>query len=124
MHNINYIEAKKLTIESYHEFIDEGFSAEQVIPAVFEDLVISMKKNNKILVAVIQNLSIISLKHNFIPDYLLNRLSDLKINTELNNNEILEYTKDKEELNVLLKNKYTLDEDENYSKKVDILLGT
>ncbi|WP_334321321.1 hypothetical protein [Gilliamella apicola] len=124
MHNINYIEAKKLTIESYHEFIDEGFSVEQAIPAVFEDLVISMKKNNKILVAVIQNLSIISLKHNFIPDYLLNRLSDLKINTELNNNEILEYTKDKEELNVLLKNKYTLDEDENYSKRVDILLGT
>ncbi|WP_334324609.1 hypothetical protein [Gilliamella apicola] len=124
MHNINYIEAKKLTIESYHEFIDEGFSVEQAIPAVFEDLVISMKKNNKILVAVIQNLSLISLKHNFIPDYLLNRLSDLKINTELNNNEILEYTKDKEELNVLLKNKYTLDEDENYSKRVDILLGT
>ncbi|OTQ03826.1 hypothetical protein B5S43_06175 [Gilliamella apicola] len=124
MHNINYIEAKKLTIESYHEFIDEGFSVEQAIPAVFEDLVISMKKNNKILVAIIQNLSIISLKHNFIPDYLLNRLSDLKINTELNNNEILEYTKDKEELNVLLKNKYTLDEDENYSKRVDILLGT
>ena len=124
MHNINYIEAKKLTIESYHEFIDEGFSVEQAIPAVFEDLVIGMKKNNKILVAVIQNLSIISLKHNFIPDYLLNRLSDLKINTELNNNEILEYTKDKEELNVLLKNKYTLDEDENYSKRVDILLGT
>lgn len=124
MHNINYIEVKKLTIESYHEFIDEGFSVEQAIPAVFEDLVISMKKNNKILVAVIQNLSIISLKHNFIPDYLLNRLSDLKINTELNNNEILEYTKDKEELNVLLKNKYTLDEDENYSKRVDILLGT
>lgn len=124
MHNINYIEAKKLTIESYHEFIDEGFSVEQAIPAVFEDLVISMKKNNKILVAVIQNLSIISLKHNFIPDYLLNRLSDLKINTELNNNEILEYTKDKEELNVLLKNKYTLDEDESYSKRVDILLGT
>ncbi|OCF92824.1 hypothetical protein A9G17_06680 [Gilliamella sp. wkB7] len=124
MHNINYIEAKKLTIESYHEFIDEGFSVEQAIPAVFEDLVISMKKNNKILVAVIQNLSIISLKHNFIPDYLLNRLSDLKINTELNNNEILEYTKDKEELNVLLKNKYTLDEDKNYSKRVDILLGT
>ena len=124
MHDINYIEAKKLTIESYHEFIDEGFSVEQAIPAVFEDLVISMKKNNKILVAVIQNLSIISLKHNFIPDYLLNRLSDLKINTELNNNEILEYTKDKEELNVLLKNKYTLDEDENYSKRVDILLGT
>ena len=57
MHDINYIEAKKLTIESYHEFIDEGFSAEQAIPAVFEDLVISMKKNNKILVAVIQNLS-------------------------------------------------------------------
>ena len=124
MHNINYIEAKKLTIESYHEFIDEGFSAEQVIPAVFEDLVISMKKNNKILVAVIQNLSIISLKHNFIPDYLLNRLSDLKINTELNNNEILEYTKDKDELNVLLKNNYTLDEDEHYSKRADILLGT
>ncbi|MBI0095776.1 MULTISPECIES: hypothetical protein [Gilliamella] len=124
MHNINYIEVKKLTIESYHEFIDEGFSVEQAIPAVFEDLVISMKKNNKILVAVIQNLSLISLKHNFIPDYLLNRLSDLKINTELNNNEILEYTKDKEELNVLLKNKYTLDEDENYSKRVDILLGT
>lgn len=124
MHNINYIEAKKLTIESYHEFIDEGFSVEQAIPAVFEDLVISMKKNNKILVAVIQNLSIISLKHNFIPDYLLNRLSDLKINTELNNNEILEYTKDKEELNVLLKNKYTFDEDESYSKRVDILLGT
>ena len=124
MHDINYIEAKKLTIESYHEFIDEGFSVEQAIPAVFEDLVISMKKNNKILVAVIQNLSIISLKHNFIPDYLLNRLSDLKINTELNNNEILEYTKDKEELNVLLKNKYTLDEDESYSKRVDILLGT
>ena len=83
-----------------------------------------MKKNNKILVAVIQNLSIISLKHNFIPDYLLNKLSKLKINTELNNNEILEYTKDKEELNVLLKNKYTFDEDENYSKRVDILLGT
>ena len=124
MHDINYIEAKKLTIESYHEFIDEGFSVEQAIPAVFEDLVISMKKNNKILVAVIQNLSIISLKHNFIPDYLLNKLSKLKINTELNNNEILEYTKDKEELNVLLKNKYTLDEDENYSKRVDILLGT
>ena len=124
MHDINYIEAKKLTIESYHEFIDEGFSVEQAIPAVFEDLVISMKKNNKILVAVIQNLSIISLKHNFIPDYLLNRLSDLKINTELNNNEILEYTKDKEELNVLLKNNYTLDEDEHYSKRADILLGT
>lgn len=124
MHDINYIEAKKLTIESYHEFIDEGFSAEQVIPAVFEDLVISMKKNNKILVAVIQNLSIISLKHNFIPDYLLNKLSKLKINTELNNNEILEYTKDKDELNVLLKNNYTLDEDEHYSKRADILLGT
>ena len=124
MHDINYIEAKKLTIESYHEFIDEGFSVEQAIPAVFEDLVISMKKNNKILVAVIQNLSIISLKHNFIPDYLLNRLSDLKINTELNNNEILEYTKDKDELNVLLKNNYTLDEDEHYSKRADILLGT
>ena len=124
MHDINYIEAKKLTIESYHEFIDEGFSVEQAIPAVFEDLVISMKKNNKILVAIIQNLSIISLKHNFIPDYLLNKLSNLKINTELNNNEILEYTKDKVELNVLLKNNYTLDEDEHYSKRADILLGT
>ena len=124
MHDINYIEAKKLTIESYHEFIDEGFSAEQAIPAVFEDLVISMKKNNKILVAVIQNLSIISLKHNFIPDYLLDRLSDIEMNTDLNNNEVLEYTKDKEELNVLLKNNYTLDEDEHYSKRADILLGT
>ena len=44
MHDINYIEAKKLTIESYHEFIQEGFSSSQAIPAVFEDLVISMKK--------------------------------------------------------------------------------
>ena len=122
MQTINYIEAKKLTLKTYYEFIGEGFNTEQAIPAVFEDLVISMKKNNKILVAVIQNLSIISLKHNFIPDYLLNKLSKLKINTELNNNEILEYTKDKEELNVLLKNKYILDEDENYSKRVDILL--
>ena len=122
MHTINYIEAKKLTLKTYYDFIDEGFNTKQAIPAVFEDLVISMKQNNKILVAVIQNLSIISLKHNFIPDYLLNRLSDIEMNTDLNNNEVLEYTKDKEELNVLLKNKYILDEDENYSRRVDILL--
>ncbi|GAA5107212.1 hypothetical protein GCM10023211_08050 [Orbus sasakiae] len=122
MYNINYIEAKKLTLESYHEFIDEGFSPEQAIPATLEDFVISMKKNNKILIAVIQNLSILSLKHNFIPDYLLNRLSDLKISSDLNNDEILEYKKDEKELNTLLKNKYTLDEDESYSERVDNLL--
>lgn len=123
MYNINYIEAKKLTIESYNEFIDEGFSPEQAIPATLEDFVISMKKNNTILVAVIQNLSILSLKHNFIPDYLLNRLTDLKISPDLNNDEILEYKKDEKELNTLLKNKYILDEDESYNERVDNLLG-
>jgi len=44
MYDINYIEAKKLVMESYHEFIDEGFTSEQAVAAAFEDLVLSMKK--------------------------------------------------------------------------------
>ena len=46
------------------------------------------------------------------------------LNVYYNINSFIEYTKDKDELNVLLKNNYTLDEDEHYSKRADILLGT
>lgn len=42
---LNYLKAKKLTLEDYENFIeDEGFSPSQAIAATFEDSVLMIKK--------------------------------------------------------------------------------
>ncbi len=125
MSEISYLEAKELTLEDYEDFIeDEGFSPSQAIAATFEDSVLMMKKNHKVYVSVMINLSILSLKENFIPDYLLERQENLSKLEGLNEEEQSAYNWDINALNQLLSNQnFEIDEDEEYRLRVNMLLG-
>lgn len=126
MSELNYLEAKKLTIEDYEDFIeDEGFSPSQAIAATFEDSVVMMKKSHKVYISVMVNLSILSLNQNFIPDYLLERQKNLnKLDgLDLDKEEQIAYDLDLSNLNRLLHDKnFEVDEDEEYKLRVDMLL--
>lgn len=125
MSEISYLEAKELTLEDYEDFIeDEGFSPSQAIAATFEDSVLMMKKSHKVCVSVMINLSILSLKENFIPDYLLERQENLSKLEGLNEEEQSAYNWDINVLNQLLSNQnFEIDKDEEYRLRVNMLLG-
>lgn len=125
MSEISYLEAKELTLEDYEDFIeDEGFSPSQAIAATFEDSVLMMKKSHKFYVSVMINLSILSLKENFIPDYLLERQENLSKLEGLNEEEQSAYNWDINALNQLLSNQnFEIDKDEEYRLRVNMLLG-
>ncbi|KRN57321.1 hypothetical protein [Carnobacterium divergens] len=125
MSEISYLEAKELTLEDYEDFIeDEGFSPSQAIAATFEDSVLMMKKSHKVYVSVMINLSILSLKENFIPDYLLERQENLSKLEGLNEEEQSAYNWDINVLNQLLSNQnFEIDKDEEYRLRVNMLLG-
>ncbi|MBP2100367.1 hypothetical protein [Enterococcus rivorum] len=125
MSEISYLEAKELTLEDYEDFIeDEGFSPSQAIAATFEDSVLMMKKSHKVYVSVMINLSILSLKENFIPDYLLERQENLSKLEGLNEEEQSAYNWDINALNQLLSNQnFEIDKDEEYRLRVNMLLG-
>ncbi|MGX7418399.1 hypothetical protein ACWOFR_06295 [Carnobacterium gallinarum] len=124
MSEMSYLEAKKLTLEDYEDFIeDEGFSPSQAIAATFEDSVLMMKKSHKVYVSVMINLSILSLNKNFIPDYLLERQESLSKLEDLNEEEQLAYELDINTLNRLLSNQnFEIDKDEEYRLRVNMLL--
>ncbi|MBC1673467.1 hypothetical protein HB950_14195 [Listeria welshimeri] len=125
MSEISYLEAKELTLEDYEDFIeDEEFSPSQAIAATFEDSVLMMKKSHKVYVSVMINLSILSLKENFIPDYLLERQENLSKLEGLNEEEQSAYNWDINALNQLLSNQnFEIDKDEEYRLRVNMLLG-
>lgn len=125
MSEISYLEAKELTLEDYDDFIeDEGFSPSQAIAPTFEDSVLMMKKSHKVYVSVMINLSILSLKENFIPDYLLERQENLSKLEGLNEEEQSAYNWDINALNQLLSNQnFEIDKDEEYRLRVNMLLG-
>jgi len=124
MSELNYLEAKKLTIEDYEDFIeDEGFSPSQAIAATFEDSVVMMRKSHKVYISVMVNLSILSLNQNFIPDYLLERQKNLKKLDGLDKEEQTAYDLDLSNLNRLIHDKnFEVDKDEEYKLRVDMLL--
>lgn len=124
MSELSYLEAKKLTIEDYEDFIeDEGFSPSQAIAATFEDSVVMMRKSHKVYVSVMVNLSILSLKQNFIPDYLLEKQKNLNKLDGLDKEEQTAYDLDISNLNRLLHDKnFEVDKDEEYKLRVDMLL--
>ena len=124
MSEISYLEAKKLTLEDYEDFIeDERFSPSQAIAVTFEDSVLMMKKSHKVYVSVMINLSILSLKENFIPDYLLERQENLSKLEGLNEEEQSAYNWDINALNQLLSNQnFEIDKDEEYRLRVNMLL--
>lgn len=124
MSELNYLEAKKLTIEDYEDFIeDEGFSPRQAIAATFEDSVLMMKKSYKVYISVMINLSILSLNQNFLPDYLLERQKNFNKLDGLDKEEQTAYDLDISNLNTLLCDKnFEIDKDEEYKLRVDMLL--
>ncbi|MHC5229399.1 hypothetical protein ACYSNW_14060 [Enterococcus sp. LJL99] len=124
MSEINYLEAKELTLEDYEDFIeDEGFSPSQAIAATFEDSVLMMKKSHKVYVSVMVNLSILSLNQKFLPDYLLEKQEVLKELDGLNEEEQSVYDSDISTLNQLLSNQnFEIDKDEEYKLRVEMLL--
>ncbi|MHC5218142.1 hypothetical protein ACYSNR_15890 [Enterococcus sp. LJL128] len=124
MSEISYLEAKKLTLKDYEDFIeDEGFSPSQAIAATFEDSVLMMRKSHKVYVSVMVNLSILSLNQNFLPDYLLEKQESLKEFGGLNEEEQSIYDSDMSTLNQLLSNQnFEIDKDEEYKLRVNMLL--
>ena len=124
MENSSYLKAKELTLEDYEDFIeDEGFSSSQAVAATFEDSVLMMKKSHKVYVSVMVNLSILSLKQDFLPDYLLEKQESLKMVNGLNEEEQSVYDSDISTLNQLLSNqKFEIDKDEEYKLRVNMLL--
>lgn len=83
-----------------------------------------MKKSHKVYVSVMINLSILSLKENFIPDYLLERQENLSKLEGLNEEEQSAYNWDINALNQLLSNQnFEIDKDKEYRLRVNILLG-
>lgn len=124
MSEVSYLEAKELTIEDYQDFIeDEGFNPNQAIAATFEDSILMMRKSNKVYVSVMINLSILSLKENFIQDYLLERQENLSKLDGLNKEEQSAYNMDVNTLNQLLSNQnFEIDKDEEYRVRVNMLL--
>lgn len=124
MKNLNYLEGKELIEKDYKDFIEEEqFTPQQAIAATFEDSVLMMKKSYKVYVAAIINLSILSLKQNFIPDYLLEKQGNLKKLENLTKKEQVNYEADINQLNHLLHNqKFEVDKDEEYKLRVNMLL--
>ena len=124
MSEVSYLEAKELILEDYQDFIeDEGFNPNQAIAATLEDSVLMMRKSNKVYVSVMINLSILSLKENFIPDYLLERQENLPKLEGLNEEEQSAYNWDINTLNQLLNNQnFEIDKDEEYRLRVNMLL--
>jgi hypothetical protein len=124
MSEISYIEAKRLILEDYENFIEvEGFSPSQSIAATLEDSVLMMKKSHKVYVSVMVNLSILSLKQKILPDYLLEQQENLKELEGLTKEEQTIYDLDISILNQLLSNhKFIIDEDEEYKLRVKMLL--
>ncbi|MBC1501368.1 hypothetical protein HB943_12215 [Listeria weihenstephanensis] len=125
MSEISYLEAKELTLEDYEDFIEnEGFNPNQAIAATFEDSVLMMKKSNKVYVSVMINLSILSLKKNFIPDYLFEKQESLPKLEDLNEEDQSNYDLDINNLNQLLSNQnFEIEKDEEYRLRVNMLLS-
>ncbi|KMN45617.1 hypothetical protein [Bacillus sp. LK2] len=124
MEELGYLEAKELVVDDYNDFIeDEGFTPSQAIAATFEESVLMVRKSKKVYVSVIMTLAILSLKQNFIPDYLLERLDSLKEIDALNDEEKSIYEEEKMNLQKLLDTQnYSIDKDDVYKLRVNMLL--
>jgi hypothetical protein len=125
MEKLSYFEEKESTIECYNEFVEiEKFNQVQAIAATLEDSSLVMRANEKAYLAVIVTLSIISLKNNFIDDYLLERIDIIKLkqNVELSGEEKSVFEKDMNIIDELLESDYKVIKNDNFKRRVTILL--
>ena len=124
---LSYTDVIELMIENYNELIeDEGLSPDQAIAATLEDSVLIMRASEKAYVSAIMTLAILSLKQNFIPDYLLERLDmdSFKKIEGLDTEEREIFKKEINSLeNLLNTSDYKVDKDEAYRMRVNMLLG-
>lgn len=122
-----YIEAKECTIEIYEEFRNEqNFTVKQSIAATFEESIFSIKKNKVEYASVFLNLALISLKHGFMSNYILNRIEKIKKQPlkNLSSDEISQYNEDLTEIdNLLSQGDFEIDKDDIYLLRVSMLLG-
>ncbi|SFD38709.1 hypothetical protein SAMN04488168_13628 [Bacillus sp. 491mf] len=122
-----YMEAKECTMEIYEEFRSEqNFTVKQSVDATFEESVIPMKKDKVEYASVFLNLALISLKHGFIPDYILTRIERVKKQSleNLSPEENFQYNEDLTEIdNLLSQGDFEVDKDGIYSLRVNMLLG-
>ncbi|MGG0726876.1 hypothetical protein [Bacillus paramycoides] len=122
-----YIKAKECTIEIYDEFRNEqNFTVKQSIAATFEESIFSMKKNKVEYASVFLNLALISLKHGFMPNYILNRIEKIKKQPlkNLSPDEISQYNEDLTEIdNLLSQGDFEIDKDDIYLLRISMLLG-
>jgi len=125
MDELNYSEARELTIEGYNELIEEdGFSPEHAISAAFEDSIYMMKKSSKVYVSVMLTLSILSLEQKFIPDYLLERIDKLEVVEELNDEEKVIYEDERAKLDKMLETMdYRINKNESYIERARMLIN-
>lgn len=125
MEEMSYEVIKEMLVEDYNKVIEiESYSIKQAIAELLEDSVNMMKKNKDNYVSVIVGLAKISLENNVIPNYILERFIDLSEN-------IIEFYKykdspvfinDRTYVNVKLKEKHFDVIDDEYKKRVDMLL--
>ncbi|MBJ8107584.1 MULTISPECIES: hypothetical protein [Bacillus cereus group] len=122
-----YIKAKECTIEIYDEFRNEqNFTVKQSVAATFEESIFSMKKNKVEYASVFLNLALISLKHGFMPNYILNRIEKIKKQPlkNLSPDEISQYNEDLTEIdNLLSQGDFDIDKDDIYLLRISMLLG-
>ncbi|MED1060348.1 hypothetical protein [Bacillus mycoides] len=122
-----YIKAKECTIEIYDEFRNEqNFTVKQSVAATFEESIFSMKKNKVEYASVFLNLALISLKHGFMPNYILNRIEKIKKQPlkNLSPDEISQYNEDLTEIdNLLSQGDFEIDKDDIYLLRISMLLG-
>lgn len=126
MDEMSYKVIKEMLNEDYVDFIEvETYTTVQAIAALLEDSVMMMKKDRDNYISIIVALTELSLKSNTIPNYILERF------TELSNDDIecykyrdtSEFINSKSYIDVRMNKKdYNIYEDD-YQNRVNILMG-
>jgi len=121
-----YSEIKEILNNDFGQFINEHtYTPSQAIGALLEDSICMMKQYKDNYISVLALLSVISLQNNFIDDFVYERLEKILEDLEEYKYRLQsEFLIDKEYLeNRLRKHDFTVISNEDYKKRVNILLG-
>ena len=113
----DYKETKEMTIESFQDFTEEGFTTSQAISAALEYCAVFMKKSETNFAGATIALSLIGLDNGLFPDYLeylLKKVEKLSLSDDIK--------KDMDKVNTMLTaGDFSVEEDPKYLERVKLI---
>ena len=113
----DYKETKEMTIESFQDFTEEGFTTSQALAAALEDCAVFMKKSETNFAGATIALSLIGLDNGLFPDYLeylLKKVEKLPLSDDIK--------KDMDKVNTMLTaGDFSVEKDPKYLERVKLI---